>query len=95
MSIIDFHRVGILTGIVIAVVRYLLSFVIVYLMALVVDALAPTFGCQKNQPNALKLVAYAITPVWLAGSLSLIPGLRLLGILGLMASTFFGSVSPC
>ena len=89
MPMIGFHRVGILTGIVIAVVRYLLSFVIVYVMALVVDALAPTFGGRKNQPNALKLVAYAMTPVWLAGAFSLIPGLRLLGILGLYGVYLF------
>jgi hypothetical protein len=74
---------------VIAVVRYLLSFVIVYVMALVVDALAPTFHGQKNQPNALKLATYSMTPVWLAGALSLIPGLRPLGILGLYGVYLF------
>ena len=88
MSIIG-HHVGILIGIVIAVVRYLLSFVIVYVMALVVDALAPTFDGQKNQPNALKLATYSMTPVWLAGALSLIPGLRPLGILGLYGVYLF------
>jgi Yip1-like protein len=88
MSIIG-HRAGILTSIVIAVVRYLLSFVIVYAMALVVDALATTFHGQKNQPNALKLATYSMTPVWLAGALSLIPGLRPLGILGLYGVYLF------
>ena len=83
IPMMGFYRTGIVTGIVSAIVRYLLSFAIVYVLAIVVDALAPTFGGQRNQPNALKLMTYAMTPVWLAGALSLVPGLRLLGVLGL------------
>ena len=52
-------------------------------MGLVIDALAPTFNGQKNQPNALKLAVYSMTPAWLAGIFSLIPGFRVLGIVGL------------
>jgi hypothetical protein len=55
----------------------------VYVMALIIDALAPTFQGQKNHPNALKLAVYSMTPAWLAGVFSLIPGLRPLSILGL------------
>src|SRR5712691_3978115 len=32
-----------------------------YVAALVIDALAPTFGGQKNFPNALKVSAYSAT----------------------------------
>jgi hypothetical protein len=53
------------------------------------DALAPTFRGQKNRPNALKLATYSMTPVWLAGAFSLIPGLRPLGILGLYGVYLF------
>jgi hypothetical protein len=88
-STTGFHRVGILAGIGIAVVRYLLSFAIVYVMALIAHALAPTFGGQKKQPHALKLATYAITPVWLAGVFLLIPGLRVLGVLGLYGVYLF------
>jgi hypothetical protein len=83
VPMMGFYRTGIASGIVSAIVRYLLAFAIVYVLAIVVDALAPTFAGQRNQPNALKLTTYAMTPVWLAGALSLIPGLRLLGVLGL------------
>jgi hypothetical protein len=89
VPILGFYRTGIVVGIVTAIVRYLLSFVMVYVLAVVVDALAPTFRGQKNQLNALKLATYAMTPVWLAGALSLIPGLRLLGILGLYGVYIF------
>jgi len=83
VPIVGTVRVGIVSGIASALVQYVLAFVMVYVMALIIDALAPTFKGQKNQANALKLAVYSMTPVWLAGVFSLIPGLRLLSILGL------------
>jgi hypothetical protein len=74
-------RVGIVSGIAFAIVNYLLAFVMVYVMGLIIDALAPTFNGQKNQPNALKLAVYSMTPAWLAGIFLLIPGFGVLGIL--------------
>ncbi len=96
MSIIGFGmpmggtvRVGIVYGVASAVVRYLLAFVLVYVVSLIIDALAPTFDAQKNQPNALKLAVYSMTPAWLAGIFLLVPGLRVLGILGLYGLYLF------
>ena len=66
-----------------ALLKYVLTFVVVYLVALLVDALAPTFGGQKNFNNALKVTVYSYTPSWIAGVFLLIPGLRVLTILGL------------
>jgi hypothetical protein len=54
-----------------------------YVEALVIDALAPTFGGQKNLPNALKVSAYSSTAAWLAGIFQLIPPLSVLSIVGL------------
>jgi hypothetical protein len=71
------------SGLVSAVVGYVMTFVVVLAVALIVDALAPTFGAQKNFPNALKLTVYSYTPSWLAGVFLLIPGLSFLTILGL------------
>jgi hypothetical protein len=76
-------RMPVATGLVNAVVGYLLTFVIVYVVALIVDALAPSFGGRKDFASALKLTAYSYTPSWLCGIFSLIPGLRILAILGL------------
>jgi hypothetical protein len=70
-------------GLMSAVVGYLMAFVTVFVVALIVDGLAPTFGGQKNFQNALKLTAYSYTPAWLAGIFLLIPGLSFLAILGL------------
>src|SRR5215467_11344680 len=66
-----------------AVIRYLLAFVAVYIVALIVNLLAPTFSSQKNFDSALKVTVYSYTPSWLAGIFLLIPGLRFLTILGL------------
>ena len=76
-------RVPLVTGLVGAVVGYLLTFAMVYIVALLADLLAPTFQGQKNAENALKLVVYSYTPAWLAGVFLLIPSLGFLAILGL------------
>jgi hypothetical protein len=65
------------------VVTYLLTLGAVYVLALIIDALAPNFGGTKNQLQALKVAAYSSTASWVAGIFSLIPGLRWLNILGL------------
>ena len=70
-------------GLISAIVGYVMTFVVVYVVALIVNALAPTFDAQKNFPNALKLTVYSYTPGWLAGIFLLIPGLSFLTILGL------------
>ena len=66
-----------------AVIVYLVTFAMVYIIAGVIDLLAPRFGAEKNFANAVKLSAYSHTPLWLAGIFLLIPGLNFLLILGL------------
>jgi hypothetical protein len=70
----------VITGIVITLIRYLLSFVSVYL--------APTFDAEKNFDNALKLAVYSATPFWLSGIFSLIPGLGFVRILALAYAAY-------
>jgi len=76
-------RVGIGAGITGAVVRYVLSLVAVYALALIIDALAPTFGGTRSTIQALKVAAYASTASWVAGIFMLLPALSVLGLLGL------------
>jgi len=66
-----------------AVVHYVLTLVGVYVLALIIDALAPTFSGEKNLVQAFKLAAYSYTPGWIVGIVSLVPALSVLGILGL------------
>jgi len=77
------YRVSISSGIASAVVRYVLTLASVYVLAFVIDALAPTFSGEKDMNQAFKLATYSYTPGWLVGIFSLIPALGVLGILGL------------
>lgn len=74
-------RVGMAAGLTSAITGWVLSLVVVWLVALLVDALAPTFGGQKNRIQALKVVAYSYTASWIASIGQIIPGLRWLILL--------------
>ncbi len=67
-------------GIAMGIVSFITSLVGVYITALVVDVLAPTFGSEKNFGRSLQLVAYSWTPAWVAGILSIVPALGWLGM---------------
>lgn len=66
-------RVGIGLGLVQAAVSYGLSLASIYVLALIIDALAPTFGSEKNFVQALKTAAYSYTASWVAGLAILLP----------------------
>ncbi len=66
-----------------AILTYVLSLVSVYVLALIIDALAPTFNGTRNQIQAFKVAAYSSTAAWVAGIFAIIPALGVLGILGL------------
>jgi len=85
LSIIGYgpFRVGIISGILHALVVYALSLVSVFVAAYIIDFLAGTFGARKNFDNAMKVSAYAPTAAWAAGVFKIIPALAFLGILGL------------
>jgi Yip1 domain len=72
------YRVPFLSGLVSAIITYALVLAGVFILSLIIDALAPTFGGQKNPMQALKVAAYAYTPAWLASVLQLIPVLGIL-----------------
>ncbi|HMK64606.1 MAG TPA: Yip1 family protein [Thermodesulfobacteriota bacterium] len=69
------YRIPLATGLSHAIVSYALSLVGIYVVAQIIDALAPNFGSQKNLINAMKVVVYSYTPAWVAGILLIIPGL--------------------
>jgi len=77
------YRTPIGSAVTTAVVTYVLTLVGVYVSALIIDALAPTFGGTKSTIQALKVAAYSSTAAWVCGIFAILPGLRWLGILGL------------
>lgn len=68
-------RTPLVSGIVHMVVSFLVSLLVVYVVALIINALAPTFGGQKDNVQALKAAAYAWTAAWVAGVAVIIPWL--------------------
>jgi hypothetical protein len=65
-----------------AITYYVIHLISPFVLALIIDALAPNFGGQKNQIQALKVAAYAATPLWISGVFQLIPGLGILTLIG-------------
>jgi len=76
-----FVRIGLVRGFVNAVVTWGFGLAGCWLAAMVIERLAPTFGSRGNTAQALKLVVYASTPVWIAGVLRLIPALTVLSLI--------------
>lgn len=79
------YRVPLTNSITHAIASYILTLVGVFIIALIINALAPSFGGEKNQTQALKVAAYASTPSWVAGIVMLLP---MLGIIALLAALY-------
>ena len=77
------YRTGFFLGLIAGIVHYVLSLIGVYVVAFVIDVMAPTFGGRKDFDSAFKVAAYAPTAAWVAGVFALIPALSVLSILGL------------
>ena len=69
-----------------AVAQYVLSLITTFVLAVIVDALAPTFGGTKDFVASLKLVAYSYTAAWLSGVFLL---LGMLGYLLTLIATIY------
>lgn len=52
-----------------------------FLMAFVVDALAPTFKSEKNFGRSFQLAAYSYTAGWVGGIFNILPSLAIIGAL--------------
>lgn len=63
------------------VVTYLVGLGVVYLMGLIVGALAPGFGGNSDKLAGFKISVYSTTPVWVLGILSIFPPLAPLVLL--------------
>jgi len=75
------YRVPLAAGLVLACWTFVGAIIGVVLIAFIINALAPTFGGEKNSARAMKLAVYSFTPAWVAGVLQIIPALGILAIL--------------
>jgi hypothetical protein len=69
-----------------AVIAYASAIISYVITAYVVDFLADKFKSEKDMNKSAQLVAYSSTASWVAGILSLIPGL---GVLGSLAGAIY------
>jgi Yip1 domain len=88
-------RAPIISGVVTMAMGYLLSLVMVFVQALITDALAPAFEATKNQASALKLSAYGSTASFIGGIFNLLPQLSFIGaVVGLYGIYLFYTGLP-
>ncbi|MGP1629163.1 MAG: Yip1 family protein [Giesbergeria sp.] len=81
-------RVPFLSGLVNMVVSYVLSLVGVFVLSLIINALAPKFGGTANQLQALKVAVYSSTAALLGGVFTLLPTLAMLGLVASLYSIY-------
>src|SRR5882757_5781799 len=83
------YRLGIGAGLAAAVIQYIISLLGVYVLAVIIEALAPNFSGQPNRVQALKLAGYSYTASWVAGFAQVLPGLyALFALAGAIYSVF-------
>jgi hypothetical protein len=78
-----YYRPSILAAVSTAIIAYVLALVGVWVLAQVINALAPNFGGTKDSVQAMKVAAYSATAGWLAGIFGLVPAIAFLSLLGL------------
>jgi hypothetical protein len=82
------YRIPMGPGVASMVLNYILGLGAVYVIALVIDSLAPNFGGEKNFMQALKVAAFFPTASWVSGIFSIIPALTILAIVGGLYSLY-------
>lgn len=78
------YKPTLMSSIVTALLGYVGALAGVWILTLIVEALAPTFNAVKSRDQAMKLVAYSYTAAWVCGIFQIIPMLGVIGgLLGL------------
>lgn len=88
MPFVGTIRIPFVDGLIRAILHFGLGLVSIYLISLIINGLAPTFGGEKNPLQALKVTAFAFTPAWIAGIVNIIPSLGILGLLAALYSIY-------
>jgi len=83
IPIVGRYRIPFGTALMSGIARWVLALIGIFVLAVIIDALAPNFSGQRSRIQALKLAAYASTAIWCAGIFTLIPVLAFLSVLGL------------
>ncbi len=82
------YRVPVASALVSAVLQYVLTLAGMYVVAYIIDALAPTFNSKKDMLAATKVAVFSFTPALIAGILGIFPVLSVLVILASLYSLY-------
>lgn len=88
LSMVGYFQATPLLATQLAITSYVGALIAVYVLALIISALAPTFGGQKGQIPALKVAAYSATAAWVSGIFLLIPLVGILALVGALYSLY-------
>jgi hypothetical protein len=66
------------------ILTYILDVIGVYVLALVIAMLAPTFSSSNDRIKAMKMSAFIFTPVFLIGVVHILPFLDIITIIGVL-----------
>jgi hypothetical protein len=75
MSFMGPFRFGMAAGLGYMILSFVGALISVYVAALIINALAPTFGGQKDSVQAFKAITFAATAGWVAGVAQIVPWL--------------------
>lgn len=70
------------------VVQAVLGLIMVYVLAFVINMLAPNFGAVSDMGQAFKLAAYSPTASWVASLITIVPALSILALIGALYSLY-------
>ncbi len=82
------YRTPIIAGIGIAIFTLVMAVIAVFVLSLIINALAPSFGGEKNSDQALKVAVYSYTASWLAAVFHALPWFGILAVLGSLYSLY-------
>lgn len=90
------YKPSLVSGLGMAVTSFVMALVSLVVIALIADFLAPKFAGEANRTQAFKLVAYSLTPGWVAGVLGLVPALATLILIASLYGLylFFKGATP-
>ena len=83
-----FIHLGMGTIIGMAITSYVMTIIGIFVLAWVINALAPSFGAEQSMPQAIKVAAYSATAAWIGGIFNIIPAMAILGAIAGLYSLY-------
>ncbi len=88
-SVLGFHfRYPIGSALFAAILTYVFGLAGIYILGMIIDTLAPSFGAEKDLNSSMKAAVFAYTATWAAGVFYIIPALSILVMLASLYSFY-------